>query len=184
MDVTPVSLLERLRHPNAPDWDRFVLLYTPLLYIWAGRLGAAGADADDLVQDVFASLVEILPAFRYDTAGRFRGWLWTVVRNKARERGRRVAVPTADLADVAEPAGDPAGEADDREYREYVTRRAMDLMRADFEPAAWRAFWATAIDGRPAADVAAELGITPNAVYLAKARVLRRLRAELAGLLD
>ena len=79
---------------------------------------------------------------------------------------------------------DPARVIDQREYREYVTRRAMELMQSDFEPATWRAFWATVVEGRPVDDTAAELGITPNAVYIAKGRVLRRLREELAGLLD
>ncbi|MBX9628519.1 MAG: sigma-70 family RNA polymerase sigma factor, partial [Gemmataceae bacterium] len=106
MDATPVSLLESLRRPDpGPAWDRFVLLYTDLLFTWAHRLGAAGPDADDLVQDVFAVLVRELPAFRYSSGGRFRGWLWTVVRNKARERARRPAVPVAagGLSDVAGP---------------------------------------------------------------------------------
>jgi RNA polymerase sigma-70 factor, ECF subfamily len=188
MESTPISLLDRLRQPAAgPDWDRFVLLYTPLLYLWVNRLGVAGPDADDVVQDVFVALVQALPAFQYDAAGRFRGWLWTVTRNKVRERTRRALVPTAacDLNALAGPQGDdPEGEIDEREYREYVTRRALELMRSDFEPASWRAFWATVVDGRTADDAAAELGITPNAVYLAKGRVLRRLREELTGLLD
>lgn len=188
MEQTPLSLLETLRRPDpGPAWDRFVRLYSDLLYTWAGRLGAAGADADDLVQDVFAVLVRELPRFRYAAGGRFRGWLWTVVRNKARERARRPAVPVAagGLSDVAGPAAaDPADEIDDREYRDHLTRKALDLMRADFEPETWRAFWGVVADGRPAAAVAADLGLTVNAVYLAKGRVLRRLRAELAGLLD
>jgi len=82
MQTTPISLLEQLRSPR-PDqaWGRFVDLYTPLLYIWAGRLGAIGPDADDLVQDVFTTLVQQLPGFEYDRGARFRGWLWTVCRN-------------------------------------------------------------------------------------------------------
>lgn len=188
MDHTPVSLLESLRRPDpGPAWDRFVLLYTDLLYTWARRLGAAGADADDLVQDVFAVLVQQLPGFEYAAGGRFRGWLWAVVRNKARERARRPAVPVAagGLSDVPGPADDdPAEAVDDREYRDHLTRKALELMRADFEPVTWRAFWEVVAEGRPAGAVAADLGLTVNAVYLAKGRVLRRLRAELAGLLD
>lgn len=188
MEVTPVSLLETLRRPDpGPAWDRFVHLYTDLLYTWARRLGAVGPDADDLVQDVFAVLVRELPGFQYAAGGRFRGWLWTVARNKARERARRPAVPVGvgGLSDVAGPAADdPAEAVDDLEYRNHITRKALELMRADFEPETWRAFWEVVAEGRPAADVAADLGLTANAVYLAKGRVLRRLRAELAGLLD
>lgn len=188
MDSTSPSLLERLRgDATGCDWDRFVLIYTPLLYVWASRLGAYGPDADDLVQDVFAALVQALPQFQYAAAGRFRGWLWTVVRNKARERARlahRVVVTGTDLDAVPAADCDPADQIDEREYREYVTRRAMELIRSDFEAATWRAFWAVVVEGRTAEDTAAELGITPNAVYLAKGRVLRRLRAELAGLIE
>ncbi len=187
MDPTPVSLLEQFHDPDpGAAWDRFAALYTPLLRLWAGRLGATGADAEDLVQDVFAVLVRALPDFRYDRDGRFRGWLWTVTRNKARERTRRRAgEPTTGPLDGREPAtDDPAVEFDEREYRDRLTRRAMDLMRTDFDPPTWRAFWETAVEGRPAPAVAAELGLTPNAVYLARGRVLRRLRAELDGLLD
>jgi RNA polymerase sigma-70 factor, ECF subfamily len=73
---------------------------------------------------------------------------------------------------------------EEREYRLYVMGRALQLMAADFEPATWVACWETVVCGRPAADVAAELGITVNAVYLAKSRVLVRLRRDLDGLLD
>jgi RNA polymerase sigma-70 factor (ECF subfamily) len=155
------------------------------LYLWAGRLGLDGADADDLVQDVFTTLVPALPRFEYDRAGRFRGWLWTVTRNKARERNRRAAPAGPVAPDTFGAADDdPATAVPEREYRDYLTRRAVDLMRADFEPLTWRAFWETVVAGRAAAEVAAELGTSPNAVYLAKGRVLRRLRTELAGLLD
>lgn len=184
MNTTPASLLERLRQPTGTDWDQFVLLYSPLLYLWAGRLGVTGVDADDLVQDIFTTLVEALPQFRYDKTQRFRGWLWVITRNAARQRARRKTLPTEVLLDVPDPTDDPATEADDREYRATITRRAMELMQADFEPAAWQSFWATVVEGRAATDIAVDLEITPNAVYLAKARVLRRLRSELAGLLD
>ena len=188
MEATPISLLERLRSPVAgPAWDRFVLLYTPLLYLWANRLGAEGPDADDLVQDVFTALVQALPAFEYDASKRFRGWLWTITRNKFRERHRRAALPIPpggiDPDDIPN-ATDVMEAVEEREYRDSLTRRAMDLMQSDFEPLTWRAFWETVAVGRPASEVAADLGISPNAVYLAKGRVLRRLRIELAGLLD
>lgn len=187
MDQTPVSLLEQLRQPD-PDraWDRFVLLYTPLLYLWASRFGLDGPDADDLVQDVFTALVRDLPRFRYDPALRFRGWLWGVVRNKFRDRQRVAGVPTVDgLESVPDPAEtDPGTLVSEAEYRQHLAGRALELMRTDFEPVTWQAFWQTAVDGRPAGAVAAELGVTENAVYLARRRVLQRLRAELAELLD
>jgi RNA polymerase sigma-70 factor (ECF subfamily) len=187
MDATPASLLERLRQPvQQVAWERFVHLYTPLLAHWARRLGLEGQDGADLVQDVFTVLVEKLPEFRYDPAKRFRGWLWTVTLNRCRECRRRQPVPlvAADwdaLPDEAAPQADAVAE---EEYRQYLTRRALELMQAEFQPATWKAFWEYVVNERPAALVAQELGMTENAVYLTKGRVLRRLREELAGLLD
>ena len=81
-------------------------------------------------------------------------------------------------------APDGIGAFAEVEYQQYVTRRALELMQSEFQPTTWKAFWENVVNERPAADVAAELGLTENAVYLAKGRVLRRLRQELAGLLD
>jgi RNA polymerase sigma-70 factor (ECF subfamily) len=186
MNTTPVSLLERLRldDPRAA-WDRFVRLYTPLLSHWARKLGLQGPEADDLVQEVFTLLVQKLPEFRYDPAKRFRAWLWTVTVNKHRERLRRRSLAAggpAALEEVSVPdASEAVGEAD---YQQYLVKRAVQLMQDEFQPATWKAFWECVVAGRPGAEVAAELGVTENAVYLAKGRVLRRLREELAGLLD
>ncbi len=183
---TPASLLERLRSPDDPAaWDRFVALYVPLLRRWAIRLGVSGPDVDDLVQEVLTTLVRTMPGFRYDAGGRFRGWLWTVTANKWRELNRRripVGLGGLDAAGVTVP--DPVEATDAAEYRRYLVGRATRLMRAEFPPAAWRAFLETTVDGRPASDVAARLGTTVGAVYAAKSRVLRRLRRELDGLAD
>jgi RNA polymerase sigma-70 factor (ECF subfamily) len=189
MHVTPVTLLERLRRPNEQAaWERFVHLYTPLLSLWAHRLGLHGPDADDLLQDVFSLLVRKLPEFRYDPKQRFRGWLWTITLNKARDRLRRrpadAVLADNDVLDRL-PSGEDPGEAlDEEEYRSYLVGRALDLMQAEFQPTTWKAFWESTAAERPAADVAAELGISVGAVYTAKSRVLRRLRQELQGLLE
>jgi len=188
-EPTPASLLERLRSSGNPDaWNRFVDLYVPLLRRWAARLGADGPDSDDLIQDVLVALVRTLPAFRYDQAGRFRGWLWTVTANKWREFRRRAAARPPAATAAFEPDAisvpDPAEEADEAEYHRYLVGRAVQLMQAEFEPTTWRAFLDTVTEDLPAAEVAARLGITVAAVYAAKARVLRRVRHELEGLVD
>lgn len=188
MDATSFSLLERLRQPEEQAaWERFVQLYTPLLTAWAHRLGQQGQEADDLVQDVFTLLVQKLPEFRYDPQKRFRAWLWTVTVNKCRERQRRrQLLPTGagESAFEAAACDDAATAVDEEEYRNYLVRRALELMQAEFQPPTWQAFWECTAQGRPAAEVARQLGISENAVYLAKGRVLRRLRQELDGLLD
>jgi RNA polymerase sigma-70 factor (ECF subfamily) len=185
MHTTSPSLLERLRQPSDRSaWARFVRLYTPLLCHWGRRVGLPPEDVDDLVQDVFAVLLQKLPDFRYRAGQRFRGWLWTVTVNKARERRRRAA-PAGDdrgLSGVADP--DPIEEFDEAEYRQFLVAQVARLIQAEFQPSTWKAFWEYVVADRPAAEVARDLAITENAVYIAKSRVLRRLRQELDGLLD
>jgi RNA polymerase sigma-70 factor, ECF subfamily len=185
MNTTSPSLLEKLRQPgDRSAWERFVDLYTPLLHHWAKRLGRQASDADNLVQDVLVTLLEELPRFNYQPGRRFRGWLWTVTLNKHRKQ-MRVAVPVQAADGLHEPeVPAEAEEIAEVEYRRYLVDRALRLMRADFEPATWKACWEYVVEGRSPADVAAELGVTVNAVHLAKARVLKRLRQELAGLLE
>jgi RNA polymerase sigma-70 factor (ECF subfamily) len=181
---TPVSLLQRLRQPDAHQaWDCFVELYTPLLYYWARRMALQPHDAADLVQDVFALLVLKLPEFHYDDNRSFRGWLRAVTVHKWRERCRRRS-PGADGSLADQPDNRQAEDLWEAEYRQEVTRQALRIMQTDFEPATWKACWETVAVGRPAAEVAAELGLSVNAVYLARTRVLRRLRQELSDLLD
>ena len=184
MHTTAVSLLERLRHPSAEAaWDRFVRLYTPLLLHWARRLGLQDHDAADLVQDVLVVLVRKMPEFQYQVGRTFRGWMRTVLMNKWRDRPHRGA--PAPLDSGLEPQAPAADDAlEEREYRLYIMGRALELMAGDFELTTWRACWETVVCSRPATDVATELGISVNAVYLAKSRVLGRLRRDLAGLLD
>lgn len=180
---TPQSLLTRLRQaPESGAWSRFVDLYSPLLFAWTARLGLSDHDAADLVQDVFAALVEAMPRFRYDPDGSFRAWLKTVLLNRWRERLRKVK--PEQLTELTEVAGaDPIGDLEEEEYRRYVVQQALRIMRADFATETWQACWAFVVEGQPAQEVAAALGLTVNAVYLAKSRVLRRLREELVGLL-
>ncbi len=188
MVPTPASLLDQIRQTDNQDaWSRFVWLYTPLLQRWLARLGMGSEEAADLIQDVFLVLVRKLPEFTYDRQMSFRAWLRTVTINKWRDRqSGRVALPldndSPPLANLE--VSDQADLFDEAEYRSYLTGRALKLIQAEFQEATWRAFWEFVVADRPAAEVATELAITVNAVYLAKGRVLRRLREELDGLLD
>lgn len=188
MQTTPISLLEKLRGPaNQQAWQEFVDLYTPLLYQWARRAGLQDQDAADLLQDVFTTLFQKLPEFHYDRNKSFRGWLRTVTFNQWRDsckrRGRR-QLGNNGVALGELPAAESFGDVTENEYRQNLVGRALELMRAEFQPNTWRACWEFVVRGRPAAEVARELGITENAVYIAKSRVIRRLRQELHGLLD
>ena len=183
MDRTSATLLERLRDPSDERaWGKFVELYTPLLFSWARTLGLQDADAADLVQDVLVQLLRTLPTFRYDRRQRFRGWLWTVVRNRWATVKRQPASAQGLPAEEA-AVGDAAVEVEEKEYRDYLVGRALRLMQAEFQPTTWQAFWQCAVCDRPGGEVAAELGLTVAAVYAARSRVLRRLRQDVGGLL-
>jgi RNA polymerase sigma-70 factor (ECF subfamily) len=187
MHTTSSTLLEKLRCPTDQQaWVRFVELYTPLLYSWACRVRLPSHDAADLVQEVLTALVRKLPEFRYDSGKSFRGWLRTLTHNKWREvRRRQAVVEEADEAGLDNlPAPDSDEVFEEQEYRRHLVSRALKLMQAEFQPGVWRACWECVVSGKPAAQVAAELGSTRDAVYAAKSRVLRRLREELRGLLD
>jgi len=192
MFTTSVTLLERLHQPagqgvSAGAWTHFVRLYTPLLYHWARRLASRQEDADDLVQEVFAVLIQKLPEFTYDPDSSFRSWLRTILLNKWRDQRRRQAAlppraPLPSLADLPSPAEeDIFAEA---EYQRHLLGQALELMQADFQATTWAAFREHGLNGRSAAEVAAELGISIGAVYAAKFRVIARLRENLRGLLN
>jgi RNA polymerase sigma factor (sigma-70 family) len=186
MHSTPATLLLRLRQPGDADaWRQFVHLYTPLLYQWTQRLGLQPADAADLVQEVFLALCRALPQFHYDRRRSFRAWLFTLMRNKLQDRRRRpVPLPVGGAGLLEQAREDDAVAVEEAEYRAHLAARAMRLIQNEFSPATWQAFWATVVDGRPVGEVAADLGLTPNAVYLARGRTLRRLREALDGLLN
>lgn len=183
MHDTPVTLLQKLRagaNGGADAWPRFVEMFAPLVFQWARRYGLQDADAEETVQDVFLTLLRRMRTFNYNADGSFRAWLSTVTRHETLRRlgGTR---PSALAEDIPQ---DPESESERREYAAWVMQRAARIIERDFEPATWKAFHAYVIDDRPAADVARELGLSPNAVYLASNRVLTRLRHDLAGLLD
>lgn len=189
MDSTSVSLLRRLQRPDQEAaWERFVDLYAPLIFHWAQTQGLNVTDAADLVQDVLATLVDKLREFQYDPQRRFRGWLRTMTVNRARNFRRGESVRrSAELDDQTAATPSVQDSADlfaDAEYRAFVVKRALKLMQADFQEQTWKACWEHLAEGRSAADVAQELGLSTNAVHIAKCRVLRRLRAELDGLME
>ena len=185
---TPLTLLDRLRRNDDPEaWGRFVEIYSPLLLEWARRNRVPEADSADLVQNVLVLLLKQMPVFERRPGGSFRGWLFTIVRNSWRDHCRAQARQPAIARGIApdEQAGpDPIAEVTEIEYRNYLLRRTLRILQSDFPEPTWRAFWLHVVEGRPAAEVAALVHLTPNAVYLARGRVLKRLREELAGLLD
>jgi RNA polymerase sigma-70 factor (ECF subfamily) len=191
--VTSTSLLDRARGGDDESWRRLTRLYSALVYHWCRLRGLQSHDAADVVQEVFRSVATHLHTFEPQTPGAsFRKWLRTITENKIRDHWRRAqrqpqATGGSDAAALmAEQPQEATTEApsDDESEMRHVLRQAMELVRSDVEPQTWQAFWQTAVEGRPAADVAAELGLSPTTVRVARSRVRSRLRQEFGDLLD
>ena len=181
---TPATLLHRLcGQPALGDWERFVRLFTPLMRRWTGRFGVNNGAAEDLLQEVFLLLIRKLPEFQYDPERSFRAWLWTVFRRAALAWLKRQPKSETSLEQLEEFASpDSIVEATEDEYRRYLLGRITEIVQADFPATTWEIFQQVALKGRPAAEVAGEYDVTVNAVYLARSRVMARLRLELVGL--
>ncbi len=191
-DSTATSLLVRVKQRDPEAWERLTKLYGPVVYRWARVAGLQDNDAADIVQEAFSAVAQGIDGFRREqTTDSFRGWLWTITRNKICDYVRWLSArPGATGGSAAQqqlqqiPAEPPPQPPDDGvDTVAAVANRAVDLVRNDFESHTWQAFHETAIQNRRAADVADQLGMTVSAVYTAKSRVLRRIREELDGLL-
>ena len=182
---TSTSLLERLRGAEPDAWLQLADLYGPLVYAWCRRRGLRSEDAEDVVQEVFRSVAAKIVDFQRGSGGSFRGWLWTITRNKIldhfRRRQRRPeAVGGTDaneqLAQIPESLEESEAESD---ASSALVRRGLDMIRPNFTETTWQAFWQVAMEGHAPVEVAQRLGLSVNAVFIAKSRVLQRLRAQL-----
>jgi RNA polymerase sigma-70 factor (ECF subfamily) len=192
MNVTSVSLLNRLKaaRPDASDWNRLQGIYLPLIVRWLRRVPGLGAEIDDLAQEVFVVVIREIPRFERQREGSFRAWLRQVTINKVRTHRRRrhrrpaVGFDPAEgfLASLADPNGDLAREWD-MDHDRHVFQKLLSVVQPDFSATTWEAFRRFAVSGRPAAEVADEMGLSVNAVIQAKSRVLKRLREEAGELL-
>ena len=187
---TSVSLLERLTgEPTDDDWRRLDELYRPLLRAWIGRAGVPASDVDDLVQDVLSVVVRRIGGFERRRQGAFRAWLRTILANEVRDyfrdqKYRPVATGDSDFLrrlDELESPDSALSRLWDREHDRHVAASLMQRVQGDFDPSTWQAFCRHALEGEPAAQVAEALGLSLNSVLLAKSRVLKRMRQELAG---
>jgi RNA polymerase sigma-70 factor (ECF subfamily) len=186
---TSRSLIAGAQLADQAAWERLVGLYAPLVSAWCRRLRVAEQDHLDLVQEVFAAVANHLARFQKSApSDSFRGWLATITRNKVHDYYRRrsvepLAVGGTEASQRVADVPDPSPTEDDDLLADVamsdVLSRALDAIRGEFQPTTWQAFWGVVVDGRPAADVAAELHMQKGAVRVAKCRVLARLRREL-----
>jgi RNA polymerase sigma-70 factor (ECF subfamily) len=188
MDDSPTtrpSLLARIRDLRDEEaWRQFVALYTPLVYRFARKRGLQDADAADLAQDVLRAVAGAAPDLEYDPRrGSFRGWLYGVARHKLCDflaAQQRHCPGSGDTAAQLLLAEQPAAEVAlwDHEYERRLFEWAAEQIRGGFKDQTWQAFWQTAVEGREPRETAAALGMSLGAVYIAKSRVLARLRKQ------
>lgn len=186
VEMTRPSLLVRIRDlRDEIAWAEFARLYTPLIYRVARRTGLQDADASLVTQDVLITVARTIHRFEYDRSnGSFRGWLKVVTRSRLsdflRAQGRQVqGSGDTGILHVIDEQEDPSqSDLWEREYRRSLFEWAAERIRCDFEEKTWQAFWQTSVDGRETADVAESLGVSVGAVYIARSRVLARLRRE------
>jgi RNA polymerase sigma-70 factor, ECF subfamily len=178
--------LRRLRDQDQDAWRRLVATFIPLVYSWCLRAGLQSDDSADVVQEVFRTVAARLTDFQRERPGdSFRAWLKAITRNKLGDYFRRQktefrAHGGSDALDtlLQVPQIDDAEDESPEDFS-GLCHRALANLKVEFQETTWQAFWRVVIEDRPPADVAAELGLTMNAVYLAKSRILRRLREEL-----
>ncbi|HLJ95403.1 MAG TPA: sigma-70 family RNA polymerase sigma factor [Gemmataceae bacterium] len=193
MQETRQSLLVRAQAGEENAWKDLTELYRPLIIGWLNRQGVPASDVEDLSQEVLLSVVKHLPGFEHSgRRGAFRSWLRTIVCSRTTDYWRAIDAgaqasggsgATAALQQLADPDSDLNRQWDEQHDR-YVLDCLLDLMEEAFEPATLQAFRRLAIDGASGAEVAQELGLSVAAVYVAKSRVLQRIRQEAEGLLD
>ena len=182
--VTNPSLLLRLRDPSdSPAWETFSQIYEPLIFAYCRKQGLQEADARDVTQDTIISVVRAIQRFDYDQSqGRFRGWLYRVIKSKLanhfnksakQARGSGQTIVNQMLNETPDKQDE---EAFDKEAEQRVFEWACDKVRPEFEEKTWQAFWRTAVEQQKSAGVAEDLSMTVGAVYIAKSRVIKRLQ--------
>jgi RNA polymerase sigma-70 factor (ECF subfamily) len=193
MSDTRKSLLLRAQTGEENAWKDLTDLYRPLIIGWLRRQGVAARDLDDLSQEIFLSVVKYLPSFEHSgSPGAFRSWLRTIVCSRTVDYWRGIdagkqASGSSDAAAALQQIEDPNSDLNrrwDEEHDRYVLGCLLDLFEEEFEPTTLKAFRLLTLDGVSGAEAATELGLTVPAVYMAKSRVLKRIRQEAEGLID
>jgi RNA polymerase sigma-70 factor (ECF subfamily) len=193
VNETRQSLLLRAQSGDEEAWKDLTNLYQPLILRWLNGQGVPAAVIEDLSQDILLSVVKHLPTFQHSgNPGAFRRWLRTIVCNRtidywrSADPGRQAtggSGATAALHELEDPDSDLNRQWDE-EHDRYVLNCLLDLVEEEFEPSTLQAFRRLALEGASGPEAAQDLGLTVAAVYMAKSRVLRRLREEAEGLID
>lgn len=184
---TRATLLIRLRDKtDDASWEEFVEIYTPLLYAYCQKREIKAADIADIVQNVFRSISLAIKGFEYDPSkGRFKAWLFTVLRNAISTHYRKAGkapVTTREtmLVEQIEASPDGSEVADwEHDYQLRLLNWGMGKIKEEVSERSWTIFTETALKERSPEEVATELGMNKNAVTVTKYRVVQKLRQKL-----
>lgn len=184
------SVVERLKLREPETWSKMVQLFYPLVLRWCRLAGLQEHAAADVCQEVFRALANNMERFEYDEGrNSFRAWLRGITNRQLMAYWRRRSVPgeggsTAQqrMAEVPAPLDEPSAD-EVRSEKQELLRRALEQLRKEVEPKTFEAFWRVVAEEKSPAEVAAAMGLSVNSVYLAKARLLRKLREEFGELL-
>lgn len=184
---TSSSLIDGVKQHDEEAWRRLVNIYGPTIYEWSRRVGLQPCDAADVVQQVFETITQGVGRFQHDDGGSFRGWIWTIFRSRLMDFYREARQqPHLSPDKVLEHLSPWVQEhepppADPHELCQLV-RQSLRIIREDFSETTWQAFWRSTVLRERTSHVAADLCLTPAAVCMCRARVLRRMRETLSGL--
>jgi RNA polymerase sigma-70 factor (ECF subfamily) len=183
---TRPSLIVRLTSPrDQTAWGEFLSLYEPLILRLMRRHGLQESDAHDVCQQVLAAVARDVGQWKPDgRQASFRRWLFQVSRNRllkylTKERGevRGTGGTDAHLEISRLPDGnDSIAVQFEREFRQQLLAWGAQQIRGEFQDSTWQAFWRTCVGGQTVAEVATELGTTAGNVYVARSRIIARLR--------
>lgn len=191
MASTSHSLLEQLQAgPQGLAWERFHAIYEPLIHNWLRSRNLIASDRDDITQNVLIVVVQKLPEFHHNgQTGAFRKWLKCISINcirdywKKQKQHPQQAAAHGTLDDWADDTSELSMQWD-REHNQQVIQKLLVMLQPEFNASTWRAFEGVTLRQRPVDELAAELGLSPNAIYIARSRVLSRLREEAKGLVE
>ena len=185
-EATSPSLLLAVRDGRSDAWHRLVRIYGPLLVRWCRRCGLQESDAFDVSQEILIGVNQSLERFEHRSpqdgqSGSFRGWLWSITRNKIADHHRRrggkefASGGTAALQQFLAVPDDSPETTDDIAD---LHLRALEELKLSFNETTWTAFWRVVVEGDSAKDVAEDLGVSVWAIYKAKTRILSKLKEE------
>ena len=181
---TSLSLISRLQQlGDGASWAEFLRLYQPVVYRVARRRGLQEADAQDVVQQVFVSISRSIATWQGGAdLPPFRAWLTVITRNailkSLTRQPRDSAAGTSSVMEMLHQLPDCGETASDFqiETQREIVRRAAEQIRTEFTAEIWTLFWQTAIDGVPIAEIAGSTRRSPGSIYIARHRVLARLK--------